>query len=94
MATNEQDLPTDGGHGVSGSTMPHQHPHGHDGLRAAPTMVTDPVCGMSVNPSTAKHVAEHEVAVVSAPFCQTFQAHLHPEFPTCNIARIGRFTSP
>ena len=60
MATNEQDLPTDGGHGVSGSTMPHQHPHGHDGLRAAPTMVTDPVCGMSVNPSTAKHVAEHE----------------------------------
>ena len=31
--------------------------HGHDA--AAPGMATDPVCGMSVDPATARHRAEH-----------------------------------
>jgi Cu+-exporting ATPase len=42
------------------ATEPAAHissPHGHD--IAAPGMVTDPVCGMSVDPATTKHRAAH-----------------------------------
>ncbi|MEN6544020.1 heavy metal translocating P-type ATPase [Parvibaculum sp.] len=35
----------------------HQHHHSHD---AAAGMAKDPVCGMTVDPQTAKHRAEHE----------------------------------
>ena len=44
--------------------MPHDQ-HGHDdphgGMAvAAPDMAVDPVCGMTVNPSTSKHRCEHD----------------------------------
>ncbi|HEV7667788.1 MAG TPA: heavy metal translocating P-type ATPase [Thermoanaerobaculia bacterium] len=45
---------------------PHTHPHHHDPKPAEPgaapasaETVLDPVCGMTVNPATAKHRAEH-----------------------------------
>jgi Cu+-exporting ATPase len=33
--------------------------HASHGHRPAPAMVADPVCGMAVDPATARHVAEH-----------------------------------
>src|SRR6476659_8981569 len=33
--------------------------HEHHGTAVAPPKVKDPVCGMSVDPATAKHRAEH-----------------------------------
>src|SRR6185295_1060288 len=34
--------------------------HEHHGTAAAPPKVKDPVCGMSVDPTSAKHAAEHD----------------------------------
>ncbi len=44
------------------STGSHDHMHHSHGDHAAPVAgaVKDPVCGMSVDPRTAKHHAEHE----------------------------------
>jgi Cu+-exporting ATPase len=41
--------------------MPHGHDHHHDhtGGVTAPRLAVDPVCGMKVDPHTAKHRAEH-----------------------------------
>src|ERR1700694_2356232 len=42
------------------ATEPAAHAIGwHDHDAAAPSMATDPVCGMSVNPATARHRTEH-----------------------------------
>ena len=40
----------------------HHHGHGHSGQAAAlaeANLVTDPVCGMKVDPATSKHRLEH-----------------------------------
>src|SRR6266568_2521185 len=39
-------------------TRDHQH-HDRGGKRPAPEAARDPVCGMKVDPATAKHRAEH-----------------------------------
>jgi len=36
------------------------HPDRHDHDAASPGLATDPVCGMSVDPATARHRAQHE----------------------------------
>lgn len=36
------------------------HDHGHAQLTSAQTMVKDPVCGMNVDPATAKHQSSHD----------------------------------
>src|SRR5919199_6752440 len=36
------------------------HPHDHGGSASAADRVKDPVCGMFVDPHTAKHLAEHK----------------------------------
>jgi Cu+-exporting ATPase len=57
-------------HPAAGASHAHSHPHahggdccGHGGAAAkpgtAPSLAKDPVCGMSVDPHTAKHRAEH-----------------------------------
>jgi Cu+-exporting ATPase len=40
--------------------MQHEHHEDHHGAPVAPSKVKDPVCGMSVDPATAKHRAEHD----------------------------------
>ena len=45
---------------------PHAH-HGHGGAASGAVAVKDPVCGMSVDPVTAKHKADHAGATYS--FC-------------------------
>jgi Cu+-exporting ATPase len=37
----------------------HAHGHGHGHAPAAPAKAKDPVCGMSVDPATARHKTEH-----------------------------------
>src|SRR4051794_11232094 len=47
---------------MAGSHGHHHHGHGHHphGQAAvAPDMVTDPVCGMQVDPTTSKHRLDH-----------------------------------
>jgi P-type Cu+ transporter len=46
-------------------THDHSHAHAPKGEPAPPGLVKDPVCGMSVDPATAKHKAEHH----GATFC-------------------------
>ncbi|HSK38191.1 MAG TPA: heavy metal-binding domain-containing protein, partial [Arenibaculum sp.] len=42
------------------NTHGHDHPQGHASAHGDDhAMATDPVCGMSVDPATAKHVADH-----------------------------------
>jgi P-type Cu+ transporter len=58
----ERDLPASAspccsGHGPH--EHPHQHHYRHDATQNA-GLVKDPVCGMSVDPATAKHRADHE----------------------------------
>ena len=43
------------------------HHHSGDGAAAAPGLANDPVCGMTVDPASAKHSAEHEG--ISYYFC-------------------------
>ena len=62
-----------------------QH-HGHDGVAAAPGTVKDPVCGMDVDPHTAKHRVEHDghpyyfcSAGCRTKFATDAQGYLAPE---------------
>ena len=59
--------------------MPHGHEHHHDhkGGITAPRLAVDPVCGMKVDPHTAKHRAEHAGRTYyfcSAGCCEKFLA--------------------
>src|SRR4051794_11805117 len=40
--------------------MEHKHELAMDPAQAAGALARDPVCGMSVNPATAKHKSEHD----------------------------------
>ena len=44
--------------GHAGHSHDHTHDHGHAHGAAAPELAKDPVCGMAVDPATAKHSAE------------------------------------
>ena len=51
------------GHEHHAGHIYHEHGHGHDGHRdaavAEANLVTDPVCGMKVDPATSRHHVEH-----------------------------------
>ena len=78
----------------------HEHDHGRHDLSEAAQMVTDPVCGMQVDPAKTNHHTVHEG--VSYSFCsrgcqEKFSRepafYLHPELAP-QVAEVGIYTCP
>ena len=63
--------------------------HHHHHVTAPAGVVTDPVCGMEVDPATTEHVAEHEG--VTHHFCS---AHCRARFTADPEAFLGKADDP
>ena len=81
---------------MSASDATHHHAGGHAHGAAAPGLATDPVCGMTVDPATARHHAEHAGALYyfcGARCLERFTAdpvrYLAPTKPAAAYAAAG-----
>ena len=80
----------DGAHGQAGTEHQMQHEHGSAGTTAS--LVKDPVCGMAVDPRSAKHKTEHRGNIYY--FCSARCRERFEAEPTKYVAPAPAKTEP